>query len=989
MNNKQRIIRTAFLSLMLIAALISCDSPFGNDKLRASLAVAIDGAAANQRTILPAALIPADLTYDISLVRSGFATVSATGLAWNAIAANDLTPGEWSLTITGRLAGDAVFAKTQSVTLVSGANSVSISLDPVQTVGNGTGSLLFEVNLPAGDLVDAATVYWSNDPAYPEQTIVTTGTAGGITSVVTTDFVSVPGVSVSMSDVPSGNYYLTVALSKGGGDPTYVIEVVRIYDNRLSEKTKTLLAGDIGTAPAAPSGLAAAFVGNGSGTVTISWTDNSNVEQGYRVWRDGTLVGSDLTVPGTISLEDTLGDSLAHVYEVAAFNGFGESPRVSLDWQGSGTSSIGFSLSNPAFQAITFSNSDLQLNAGAALSLSTLNAALLASGSAWRWYLDDVLDAGQTGSNYAWALGNTVAPGNHIINLRVNYDGIEYSGSLRVTVLDMAMARYTVTYSSLGADSGNVPIDDNLYSTGEPATVVGNIGTPMLAKKGFTDIIGWTENSDGSGVLFSPGSTYTIASANVVLYPKWEGYSSTIGQMVHVPAGLEPSTGMPVAAFLMGATEVTQAQFQAVMGFNYSESGQWGVSIPVGNVTWYDALAFCNALSTQEGFDPVYTLSAITYYTTCTSSIQSATVTADFTKNGYRLPLLSERIWAARGGSSTDYAWGTTTAEISFYEWYDAISSGNFQPVATKLPNGYGLSDMGGNVYEWSWGSDYQATADPRRCGSTARNPDVNATSTAAASTISGAGGDLLYYDNGFRVARGVPYTSSLSTGLVGEWLCDGGGLADSSGYGGTIAANSAAAPASIPNHLADANSALYFNPSAGSTGYLISEPAALFRPNQAFSVSLWAKPTSATAAAGTVQYLATMIGTASNQFQYWIMINEGGLLVQLALNGNPIPIAVVSKTPVQFFTAGVWTHIVLVYTPGTMQVYIDGAPYLAPVTSIDTSLATVPMGTDNWIGGGYNPSYDDNLYYNGGLDNIRMYSRALSAAEVMGLYNE
>ncbi|OHE65931.1 MAG: hypothetical protein A2Z99_07850 [Treponema sp. GWB1_62_6] len=71
------------------------------------------------------------------------------------------------------------------------------------------------------------------------------------------------------------------------------------------------------------------------------------------------------------------------------------------------------------------------------------------------------------------------------------------------------------------------------------------------------------------------------------------------------------------------------------------------------------------------------------------------------------------------------------------------------------------------------------------------------------------------------------------------------------------------------------------------------------------------------------------------------------------------------------------------------MQVYIDGAPYLAPVTSIDTSLATVPMGTDNWIGGGYNPSYDDNLYYNGGLDNIRMYSRALSAAEVMGLYNE
>ena len=77
-----------------------------------------------------------------------------------------------------------------------------------------------------------------------------------------------------------------------------------------------------------------------------------------------------------------------------------------------------------------------------------------------------------------------------------------------------------------------------------------------------------------------------------------------------------------VADFMMSRTEVSQQEYERVMGKNPSE--RKGNSLPVENVTWYDAVAYCNALSLQEGLTPCYTISG-------------ATITWNLNANGYRL----------------------------------------------------------------------------------------------------------------------------------------------------------------------------------------------------------------------------------------------------------------------------------------------------------------------------------------------------------------
>ena len=82
-----------------------------------------------------------------------------------------------------------------------------------------------------------------------------------------------------------------------------------------------------------------------------------------------------------------------------------------------------------------------------------------------------------------------------------------------------------------------------------------------------------------------------------------------------------------VADFMMSRTEVSQQEYERVMGKNPSE--RKGNSLPIENVTWYDAVAYCNALSLQEGLKPCYTISG-------------STITWNLNANGYRLPTEAE-----------------------------------------------------------------------------------------------------------------------------------------------------------------------------------------------------------------------------------------------------------------------------------------------------------------------------------------------------------
>jgi formylglycine-generating enzyme required for sulfatase activity len=164
--------------------------------------------------------------------------------------------------------------------------------------------------------------------------------------------------------------------------------------------------------------------------------------------------------------------------------------------------------------------------------------------------------------------------------------------------------------------------------------------------------------------------------------------------MKDIPAGgfsmgetgiAEPVHQVTLSAFKMQETEVTQEQYLAVTG-NSPLSLAGDLTKPVENVTWFDAVEYCNALSTLSGLDPVY---------------ETTTWNADFTKNGYRLPTEAQWEYACRGGTTTTYWWGADSAGMGSNTWSSYNSGDTTHPVAKKQANPYGLFDMTGNGSEW------------------------------------------------------------------------------------------------------------------------------------------------------------------------------------------------------------------------------------------------------------------------------------------------
>ncbi|MBF0401761.1 MAG: formylglycine-generating enzyme family protein [Magnetococcales bacterium] len=122
-------------------------------------------------------------------------------------------------------------------------------------------------------------------------------------------------------------------------------------------------------------------------------------------------------------------------------------------------------------------------------------------------------------------------------------------------------------------------------------------------------------------------------------------------------------------SFYLGRYEVTQAQWEAVMGSNPSEFS--GADHPVENVSWEEVQRFIGKLNDKAG------------------------------GKRYRLPTEAEWEYAARAGTTTSRYWGEAVDTMERYAWYTENAGKRTRAVGQLQPNGWGLYDMLGNVWEW------------------------------------------------------------------------------------------------------------------------------------------------------------------------------------------------------------------------------------------------------------------------------------------------
>jgi len=252
-----------------------------------------------------------------------------------------------------------------------------------------------------------------------------------------------------------------------------------------------------------------------------------------------------------------------------------------------------------------------------------------------------------------------------------------------------------------------------------------------------------------------------------------------------------PLHSVLLSDFHMGRFEVTKALWDEVRewgednGYTDLPTGSYyeptqsdfskGATHPVHYISWYAIVKWCNALSQREGLVPCYYTnnSKTTVYKTGITNVTNLMVRWD--ANGYRLPTEAEWEKAARGGAANRFPWGDwinhdhanymANSTLYFYDNSGCVvdtphpsyvAGGNpyTSPVGSFEPNGYGLYDMAGNVWEWCWDWYGTYSADAQE------NPHGPGSASPGTSRVF-RGGSWIDHANSARVScRGtVPFT--------------------------------------------------------------------------------------------------------------------------------------------------------------------------------------------------------------------------------------
>jgi formylglycine-generating enzyme required for sulfatase activity len=256
--------------------------------------------------------------------------------------------------------------------------------------------------------------------------------------------------------------------------------------------------------------------------------------------------------------------------------------------------------------------------------------------------------------------------------------------------------------------------------------------------------------------VFDDGQGHEIRTATVA--GPWVGEPVIIGSPASEPfRDVDEDQHLVVIPWEVSISdhEVTQAEFEHVLGAARNLSHFRGDSLPVENVTWYDAVEYCNALSVHESLTPAYTL-------------QGDATVWNREANGYRLPTEAEWERAARAGTTTPLYDGELVVEtcrdpqqqvdanLDQIGWYCGNAGVSTHPIKRKAPNAGGLYDMSGNVWEWCW--DWYSA--PGVIG------DPTGPATGSQRVI--RGGSWYYFARDCRSAARAPYWPNSKDDIVG-----------------------------------------------------------------------------------------------------------------------------------------------------------------------------------------------------------------------------